>query len=56
MKAYQDKETGKWKWGTNGKPIYDTKLECQRYGLKAIEDALNRMAQRKNKLLQNHGR
>lgn len=33
MKAYQDKETQKWKWGKNGKAIYETKDAAERGGM-----------------------
>lgn len=56
MKAYLDKESGKWKWGTRGAAIYDTKQQAERAGLDLITSKLREMNDRLNKALQNHGR
>ena len=34
---------GKWKWGNNGKCIYDTKNECDKAGIAIITDKLNKL-------------
>lgn len=40
LRAYQDKETGKWKVGKRGKAIYDTKLEAERAELNILTERL----------------
>jgi len=56
MKAYLDSSTGKWKWGTRGQPIYDTKAIAEKAGLDIITNKLREMKDRLNKVLDNHGR
>lgn len=48
-KSYQDKESGLWKWGSNGKPMYETKAECDKAGLKIIFDRLMWIKEKINK-------
>lgn len=40
MKCYQDKETGLWKIGSNGKPQYETESAAKRAGLNSIVDKI----------------
>ena len=56
MKAYLDKPTGKWKWGTRGAAIYDTKEIAERAGLDILTNKLRDIRDRLNKSLINHGR
>nr|WP_298660974.1 hypothetical protein [uncultured Flavobacterium sp.] len=56
MKAYQDKSTGKWKWGTRGAAIYDTKEIAERAGLDILTRKLREIKDRLNSTLINHGR
>lgn len=55
-KAYQDKGTGKWKWGTRGEAIYETKGQCERAGMDMLTDKLRRLRDRLNNVLVNHGK
>jgi hypothetical protein len=55
MKAYLDKETGLWKWGTNGKAIYQSKIEAEKAGLSLLCDRLNYLKDRLNNTIKNHG-
>jgi len=55
MRAYQDRETGLWKWGSNGKPIYKTKRECNTDGLKQLTDKLRKIKDRLGKAIHSHG-
>lgn len=48
MKTYQDKTTGKWKIGSNGKPIYDTEKEARRAGLDMLVERIWNLTRRKN--------
>lgn len=56
MKAYLDKTTGKWKWGTRGTAIYDTKEIAERAGLDIITNKLREIKDKLNNTLLNHGR
>jgi hypothetical protein len=40
MKAYQDRVTGKWKWGKNGSAIYDTRELAERSGMESLTKRL----------------
>lgn len=51
MKAYQDKETGLWKWGSNGAPIYQTEKEAKKAGLNKLIDKLFDIQEKRSKLL-----
>lgn len=55
MKAYEDKSTGKWKWGKRGKPIYDSKLEAERAGLEILTDRLRYIRDKLNGAHLNYG-
>lgn len=55
MKAYLDSVTGKWKWGTRGQPIYDTKQIAEKAGLDIITNKLREMKDKLNRALENHG-
>lgn len=56
MKAFLDKTTGKWKWGTRGAPIYETKEIAERAGLDIITNKLREIKDKLNNTLLNHGR
>ena len=56
MKAYLDKTTGKWKWGTRGAAIYDSKEIAERAGLDIITNKLREIKDKLNSTLLNHGR
>lgn len=56
MKAYQDKESGKWKWGTRGLPIYETKAAAEKGGLDILTKRLREVRDKLNGALVNHGR
>lgn len=55
-KPYQDKESGKWKWGTRGQAIYETKDQCSRAGMEILTDKLRSIRERLNGTLLNHGK
>lgn len=40
MRAYQDKTTGKWKWGTRGNPVHESKEAAERYAIDTLTDKL----------------
>jgi hypothetical protein len=54
--VYQDKVTGKWKWGKRGKAIYDTKEEASRAGIDILTERLRNVRDRVNGAIMNHGR
>lgn len=56
LKAYQDKTTGLWKWGTRGKAIHETKIAAERYGINALTEGLLRARERHERELLNYGR
>lgn len=56
MKAYQDKTTGKWKWGTRGKPLYDSKQECERAAMDLLVNKLRYIKDKLNGVMVNHGK
>lgn len=56
MKAYQDKITGMWKWGTRGAAIYETKEIAERAGLDIITNKLREIKEKHQNALLNHGR
>lgn len=43
MRAYRDKLTGLWKWGTNGSPKYETRIECERDGNNKLVERLRKI-------------
>lgn len=45
-KAYQDKETGLWKWGKRGIPMYESKIECERKSLEILTDRLRQLKEK----------
>jgi hypothetical protein len=55
-RAFQDRATGKWKWGTRGEAIYNSKAEAEKAGINALTDALRRIRDRLNSTMVNHGR
>lgn len=56
MKAYQDKVTGKWKWGKRGIPLYESKSEAERVGLDILTRRLREVRDQLNRGLMNHGK
>ena len=56
MKAYEDKESGMWKWGSRGEPIYKTKNECERAGMEILTDRLRKLRDKLNNTIANHGK
>jgi len=56
MKAYQDKVTGKWKWGTRGEAVHDSKQACERAGMDLLTDKLRRLRDRLNGVVNNNGK
>jgi hypothetical protein len=56
MKAFQDKNTSKWKWGTRGAAIYDSKEIAEKAGLEIITKKLREIKDKLNNALNNHGR
>lgn len=55
-KAYQDKETGLWKWGTRGEPIYNSKGEAERGGMDILTKRLREIKDKLDGVIRNHGR
>jgi hypothetical protein len=55
-RAYQDKVTSKWKWGTRGEAIYDSKDQCEKAGMSILIDKLRRIRDRLNGTIANNGR
>lgn len=56
MKPYLDKATNKWKWGTRGEAIYDTKEQCSREGMQRIAERIKALRDSLNNALINHGK
>lgn len=56
FKVYQDKKTGKWKWGKRGEAIYDSKEEASRAGIDILTERLRKVRDQVNGALANHGR
>ena len=56
LKAYQDKGTGLWKWGTRGRALYDSKQEAERAGLDLLVAGLVRARERYYRELVNYGK
>ena len=46
----------KWKWGSRGKCIYDSKSECQRAGIAIIVDRINNLKGNLNKTLKENAK
>lgn len=55
-KVYQDKTTGKWKWGKRGEAIYDTREQASRAGIEILTDRLRHIRDQLNGTLMNHGK
>jgi len=53
MAAYES-TNGKWKWGSNGQPIYNSKREAEKAGIAIIIDRINQAKERLNKIVTNH--
>jgi hypothetical protein len=56
MKAYQDKESGLWKWGTRGQPLYKSKGEAERAGMDILTEKLRYLRDKLNGTMANHGK
>jgi hypothetical protein len=56
MKAYKDKTTGLWKWGTRGEAIYNSKEEASRKGMDLLTERLRVLRDKLNNTIANHGR
>ena len=56
MKAYQDKESGLWKWGRRGEYQFKTRAEAYKYGMDEFTKAMRRMRERQSQIGQNHGK
>jgi hypothetical protein len=56
FKAFKDKETGLWKWGTRGQPLYESKIAAERAGLEALSEGLKRVRERWERELLNYGK
>lgn len=56
MKAYEDKTTNKWKWGTRGKAIYNSKSEAEQEGLKILTDRLRHIKDKLSTVILNRGK
>lgn len=56
MRAFQDKQTGKWKWGTRGEAIYDTKGQCERAAMDLLTEKLRNLRNKLNTVILNHGK
>lgn len=48
MRAYQDKVTGLWKWGTRGEAIHESKMKAERFGMDSLTDKLRRLREKLN--------
>lgn len=55
-RAFQDRATGKWKWGTRGEPIYDSKQQAERAGIDLLTDRLRQVRDRLNQAHLNYGK
>ncbi len=56
MKAYLDKVSGKWKWGTRGQPIYESKSAAERGGMDILTERLRGIRDKLDGVIRNHGR
>ena len=56
MKAYQNKDTGLWKWGKRGEYVHETRDAAYETGMIEFQEAMRRMRERQHKIGQNHGR
>lgn len=56
MRAFQDKVSGLWKWGTRGEPKYNTKQECERAELELLTERLRELRKKVEQGWLNHGR
>lgn len=54
-KVYEDKTTGKWKWGKRGQAIYDTKEQASRAGIDILTERLRKVRDQLNGTLLTHG-
>jgi hypothetical protein len=56
FKAFKDKETGLWKWGTRGHAIYESKIAAERAGLDALTEGLRRVREKLEQGLLDYGK
>lgn len=56
MRVYKDKLTSKWKIGSNGKAIYETKEQAQRVALDQLADMLSTIRRKINEGALGYGR
>lgn len=55
LQAYEDKETGKWKIGKRGKPVYDTKILAERAAINMLTDRLRAIKDKLNSAMLGYG-
>lgn len=55
-KTYQDRVTGKWKWGKRGDYIYDSSAQASHAGIEILTDRLRAVRDKLNSAIYNHGR
>ena len=55
MAAFLDKETNKWKWGTRGLPVYDSKEQCQRNAMNDLAEMLRKIKKKLDEAKLNYG-
>lgn len=46
---------GKWKWGSRGECVYDTKEEAQKAGIAILIEKTNKLKERVNKEWKRYG-
>lgn len=56
LRAYQDRETGLWKWGTRGKAIYESKAAAERAGIDELTKRLRHVRDKINETCANYGK
>lgn len=56
LRAYQDRATGLWKWGTRGQAIHETKIAAERAGIEALTEGMRRARERYERELLNYGK
>lgn len=56
LRAYKDKTTGLWKWGTRGEPKYDTQGQAEKAGMDILTKRLREVRDKLNGVLLNHGK
>lgn len=56
MKAYRDKVTGKWKWGTRGQAIHESKHDAEIWAMSNLAEKLKRIRNKLNGVMGDHGK